>query len=58
MSKSPASLRKFIYTEKKKKSPTDRHMGIMSLSLLSANVTAIQAELSHLINDLKEKLKW
>lgn len=57
MSKSPASLRKFIYTEKKK-SPTGRHMGIMSLSLLSANVTAIQAELSHLINDLKEKLKW
>lgn len=56
MSKSLASLRKFIYTEKK--SPRGRYMGITSLPLLSANVTAILAEISHLINDLKEKLKW
>lgn len=56
MSKSPASLKKIIY--KGKKSPGGRFMGIMSLPLVLANVTAILAQISYLINDLKEKRKW
>lgn len=33
-------------------------MGIMSLPLVLANVTATLAQIPYLINDLKEKLKW